>query len=291
MKKYLLALIIFFEVGNTYAYPVPHEFPPFKIADGFYYVGTDDLASYLVVTPEGNILINSNFNANVPMLRKSIAELGFNYADTKILLVSHAHPDHAEGSQLIKAKTHAQYMVMDGDVSVVESGGKTDFQYGSDESMHYPATQVDRILHDGDEVSLGGVTLTAHLTPGHTKGCTSWTMTVSDQGVTHHLIIVGSLSVNPGYQLVNNPNYPNIADDYRDAIKTLEALPVDIFLGSHAIHFSLHEKYQAFLAGKANPFLDAKGYQDYIAVQKAAFYAEYERQKVANHALDIRTSA
>src|SRR5277367_3634790 len=148
-------------------------FPPFRIAGNLYYVGSKGLANYLITTPQGNILINSDLEANVPMIQASIEKLGFQFNDTKILLISHAHFDHDAGSAKIKEMTGARYMVMDADVPVVESGGKLDFQYGNTPGSLYPPTKVDRVLHDGDEVKLGGAVIVAHLTPGHTKGCTT----------------------------------------------------------------------------------------------------------------------
>src|SRR6201982_565864 len=163
-------------------------FPPFRIAGNLYYVGSKGLASYLVTTPQGNILINSDLEANVPLIQASIEKLGFQFKDTKILLISHAHWDHDAGSAKIKQLTGATYMVMDADVPVVESGGKADFQYGSRAAFLYPPTKVDRVLHDGDKVSLGGTVLVARLTPGHTKGCTTWTMKVADGDKTYDVV-------------------------------------------------------------------------------------------------------
>ena len=157
-------------------------FPPFHIAGNLYYVGSKGLANYLVTTPEGHILINSDLETNVPLIQASIEKLGFKFSDVKVLLISHAHWDHNAASALIKQRTGAKYMVMDADVSVVESGGKTDFQYGGSPSTLYPATKVDRVLHDGDQVKLGNAVLTARLTPGHTRGCTTWTMKVTENG-------------------------------------------------------------------------------------------------------------
>src|SRR5690349_18596859 len=178
-------------------------FPPFRIADNLYYVGSKGLASYLITTPQGHILINSDLEANVPLLQASITQLGFKFSDVKILLISHAHWDHDAGSASVKKLTGASYMVMDADVPVVESGGATDFHYGGDAATRYPPVRVDRVLHDGDEVKLGTVVLVAHLTPGHTKGCTTWTLTVRDGGKTYTAVIIGSPNVNPGYQLVD----------------------------------------------------------------------------------------
>src|SRR4051794_28046075 len=162
----------------------PHA--PFKIAGNLYYVGSKGLATYLITTPQGHILINSDLEANVPMIRASVEQLGFKFSDIKILLISHAHWDHDAASAMVKQLTGAKYMVMDADVPVVESGGKTDFQYGSVANALYTPTKVDRVRHDGDEVTLGGATLVAHLTPGHTKGCTTWTMKVKEGDKTYN---------------------------------------------------------------------------------------------------------
>src|SRR5215218_10697426 len=214
-------------------------FPAFRIAGNLYYVGSKGLASYLVTTPEGHILINSNLEASVPLIRKSVESLGFKFTDIKILLISHAHWDHDAGSALVKELTGAKYMVMDADVEAVESGGKTDFQYRNDPETLYKPTKVDRVLHDGDEVKLGGTVLVAHLTPGHTKGCTTWTMKVQEAGKTYNVVIIGSPNVNDGYRLVNNTAYPQIAADYERMFRVLNSLPCDIFLGAHGNYFDL----------------------------------------------------
>ena len=256
-------------------------FPPFRIAGNLYYVGSKGLANYLITTPQGNILINSDTEANVPMIEASIEKLGFKFKDTKILLISHAHWDHDAGSAMIKERTGATYMVMDADVSVVESGGKTDFAYGN--TTVYRPAKVDRVLHDGDEVNLGGTVLVAHLTPGHTKGCTTWTMAVRDQGKTYHVVIVGSPNVNPGYKLVDNAAYPQIAEDYERMWRVLKSLPCDIFLGAHGSYFGLEEKYPLRNERGANPFVDPRGYKQYIAQKEEDFRTELARQKLAAH--------
>jgi metallo-beta-lactamase class B len=256
-------------------------FPPFRIADNLYYVGSRGLASYLIATPEGNILINSDLEANVPMISASVEKLGFHFADTKILLISHAHWDHDAGSAKILQMTGAKYMVMDADVSVVESGGKTDFQYGNTSSSLYPPAKVDRILHDGDEVKLGGAVLVAHLTPGHTKGCTTWTMKVTDGDKTYNVVIVGSPNVNPGYKLVSNSAYPQIAEDYERMWRVLKSLPCDIFFGAHGGYFGLEERYPLRKDGGANPFIDPDGYKRFITQKEQEFRDELARQKLA----------
>ncbi len=231
-------------------------FPPFHIAGNLYYVGDQDLASYLVVTSQGMILINSNLQTSVPLIRKSVEQLGFRFGDIKILLISHAHYDHCAGSASILKQTGAKYFVMDGDVGVVESGGKTDFHYGSDASTHYPSAKVDRVLHDGDKVQLGEAVLVAHLTAGHTKGTTTWTLDEKEDGKTLHVVIVGSPNVNPGYKLVRNKAYPQIAEDYKHEFTVLKSLPCDIFLGAHGGYYGLKEKYQRWKSGDRNAFID-----------------------------------
>lgn len=253
-------------------------FQPFRIAGNLYYVGSKGLASYLVVTPAGNILINSSLEASVPLIQASVEKLGFHFADTKILLISHAHWDHDAGSAAIKKLTGAQYMVMDADVDVVESGGVTDFQYGKTPGNQYPPVKVDRTLHDGEEVTLGGTTLVAHKTPGHTKGCTTWTMKVTGGGKTYNVVIVGSPNVNAGYKLVNNPVYPQIAQDYETMFQVLKTLPCDIFLGAHGEYFGMLEKYARLNAGGTNPFVDPAGYRKFVAGRERAFREELKKQ-------------
>jgi len=256
--------------------------PAFRIAGNLYYVGSQDLAAYLIVTPQGNILINSNLESSPPQIRKAIKSLGFKYTDTKILLISHAHFDHCAGSAQIKRETGAKYEVMAQDVPVVESGGRKDFHYGSHKSMWFPPAKVDRVLHDGDTVSLGGTTLTAHLTAGHTKGTTTWTLDERDDGRNLHVVIVGSPNVNPGYKLVNNRTYPQIADDYRRQFKLLKELPCDIFLGAHGSYFNLTEKL-LLKSSQKNPFIDPAGYKAYIADREQAFETEMKKQSSREH--------
>lgn len=282
--KVLVAAIAFVSsiAGNLSAQGNPDwttPSPGFRIAGNLYYVGTKDLASYLVTTSAGHILINSTLDANVPLINQSVEQLGFRFTDIKILLISHAHWDHAAGSAAIKRLTGAAYMVMNGDVNVVESGGKTDFQYGNDSSTWYPATKVERVLYDGDEVRLGDAMLVAHLTPGHTKGCTTWTMRVRDGGRSYDVVIVGSPNVNPGYRLVNNPSYAQIVANYERTFGVLKSLPHDIFLGAHGSYFDLQRKYALLKQGGPTPFVDPLGYERYVAEREAAFHKELEEQR------------
>jgi len=244
------------------------QFPAFKIAGNLYYVGTADLAVYLVRTPQGHILINSDFAEDVPTIRKSIEQLGFKYSDTKIVLISHAHGDHDEGVGQIQKDTGARVMVMEGDVAEVQST-----------APGRPGAKVERTLHDGDKVELGGSTLVAHLTPGHTRGCTTWTMQVDEGGKKLNAVIIGSPNVNAGYILVGNKNYPTIAQDYEKTFAVLKRLPVDLFLGAHGAYFGMKAKYERMKAGGANPFIDPAGYNVYVTEREGAFRKEWERQK------------
>ena len=282
LRRFFSIAILLSASIHVAAAPIPawtNPFPPFRIAGNLYYVGSEDLASYLLVTPQGDILINSSLEASVPLIRKSVESLGFKFSDIKILLISHAHYDHCAGSAAILKLTGATYYVMDADVSVVESGGKTDFNYGADPAMHFPPTHIDRVLHDGDTVRLGGSVLTAHLTPGHTKGTTTWTMDETEAGRTLHVVIVGSPNVNAGYKLVGNKAYPRIAEDYRHGFQVLNSLPCDIFLGAHGAYFGLAAKYPRFKAGDSNAFIDPSGYKAWIADREQAFQAELNRQQ------------
>lgn len=244
-------------------------FPPHKIVGNIYYVGTKSLGVFLIVTPAGNILINSTYERNVPIIQKSIEQLGFKFTDTKILLGSHAHGDHQEGDALVKQMTGAQVMAMAEDVPALEAmkpGGK--------------AHPIDRVLHDGDTVTLGNTTLTAHLTPGHSRGCTTWTLKASEGGRTYDIAIIGSFGTNPGFKLVNNPEIPNQADEFERAFKVGHSLKVDVPLGSHPSMYNLEKKYP--LIGKGpNPFIDPAGYKAEVDLAEAMFRAVLAEQKKA----------
>ncbi len=244
------------------------EIPPFKVAGNLYWVGTADLSVYLINTPQGNILINSDFQEDLPLIKKNIDKLGFKYSDTKIILASHAHNDHDAGVGIMKKETGAKLMIMDADVASTEATGNG-----------RPGAKVDRVLHDGDTVELGGSKLVAHLTPGHTKGCTTWTMVVDDNGKKLNAVIIGSANVNAGTYLVGNKDYPQIADDYMKTFKVLKSLPCDLFLGAHGNNFGLLAKLPKMKPGSPNPLIDPAGYKAYVADREAAFTKELERQK------------
>jgi metallo-beta-lactamase class B len=256
-------------------------FAAHQVIGNVYFVGSAGLASYLITTPQGHILINSDLESSVPQIRESLEKLGFKFTDIKILLISHAHFDHCAGSAKVKELTGAKYMVMDADVPVVESGGKADFQYGNLPEARFAIAKIDRVLHDGDEVRLGGVLLVARKTPGHTKGCTTWTMKASESatGKAYNVVIVGSPNVNPGYKLVNNTAYPEIARDYEHAFAVWKSLTCDVFLGAHGSYYGMAEKFARLKPGGANPFVDPEGYKSYIEEREKAFQAELKKQQ------------
>jgi metallo-beta-lactamase class B len=228
-------------------------FPAHTIIGNLHYVGTGTLNSYLITTPQGHILINTNYEDTVPLLRASVEKVGFKMTDIKIILGSHAHPDHMQADAMVKELSGgASVMAMDQDVPALKS-------------MKAPSGKprpIDRVLKDKEQVSLGGTTLVAHLTPGHTRGCTTWTMRIPEGGRSYDVVIAcGGLQ--EGAVLVNNTTYPEIADDFARSIATLKALPVDVFLGAHSWFFDLAGKYKR-LGGATNPYVDPAGYKAWV---------------------------
>jgi len=234
-------------------------FPAHKVIGNVYSVGSEQLGSFLITTPAGHILINSDYEETIPVIRAGVEQLGFKFSDIKILLGSHAHPDHMSGDALFKELTGAKVMAMEQDVPALKNmrqGGK-----------EHP---IDRVLHDGDTVELGGTVLTAHLTAGHTKGCTTWTLKAEEGGKSYDVVIVGSVSLNAAV-LVNNAAYPEIARDFVRSFKTLRSLHADVFLGSHTGFYQMTQKYAKLSQGGPNPYIDPQGYQALIDSSEKAF--------------------
>jgi metallo-beta-lactamase class B len=231
--------------------------------DNLYFVGTEALGTFLVTTPEGHILINSDFESTVPAIRASVESLGFEFEDIAIVLGSHAHGDHMEADALVAQLTGAEVMAMAEDVPALRAMRPGDKEH-----------PIDRVLEDGDRVELGGTTLTAHLTPGHTRGCTSWGVSLEENGASYDALIVCSFGVNDNYVLVDNPDYPEIADDYEATFAKARELPVDVFLGSHGFFYGLDEKYARLerrSPDQPNPFVDRAGYLAHIDAQEQRF--------------------
>jgi metallo-beta-lactamase class B len=292
MRRNLLLLCIFLMPLSLAAQYAPanakwnRPVPPFRIADNLYYVGVKGVASYLIVTPQGDILLDAGFRETAPLVEASIRKLGFRVADIRILLNSHEHSDHAGGLAAMKAATHARLLVNPAAAPLLERGGKDDFAFAN--RLLFPPVTPDGFLKDGVPVRLGGVEMTPHFTPGHTKGCTTWTMTVHDRGQLRHVVFVCSLSA-PGYQVVNNPKYPEILKDYQRSFATLRALPCDIFLAPHPEQFGMDAKLAKLKANPngPNPFVDPAGYQAYIDESEAELnrMAAAQRQKSSIHKL------
>jgi len=253
--------------GNAAAIDWNKPFPAHKIIGNVYFVGSEQLGSFLITTPEGHILINSDYEETVPVIRAAVEKLGFKFTDIKILLGSHAHPDHMTGDAMVKELTGAKVMAMEEDIPALNNirpGGK--------------AHPIDRVLHDGDTVTLGGTTLVAHLTPGHTKGCTTWALKTTENGKTYDVVIVGSVSLNAA-NLVNNPTYPNIREDFIKSFQVLRSLPADVFLGSHTGFYQMTQKYARLEKGEPNPFIDPAGYKALIDSSERAFNTRLEELK------------
>lgn len=244
-------------------------FPPHKVIGNIYYVGSESLGSFLFVTPEGNILLNSCFEATVPVIRASVEKLGFKFTDVKILIGSHAHADHMQGDALVKELTGAKVMAMAEDVPALMKI--------TPENKPHP---LDRTLHDGDQVKLGGMTLEARLTPGHTRGCTSWVTKVEEGGKMHEVVVIGSMGVNPGYRLIDNKDVPGIVGEYTRGFKLLRSLPCDVPLGSHPAMYNMQEKYATIGKGP-NPFIDPEGYTHELDLEENAFLEVLNKQKKA----------
>ena len=254
-------------------------FPAFKLIGNVYWVGTYDLSTYLITTPQGHILVNSGLKSTVPQIADGIEKLGFKVADTKILLTTQAHWDHVAGFGELKRLTAARVMVSEPDAPVLADGGKSDFRWGNEPGSRFDPVTVDRRLKDGDKVTLGGVTLTAHLHPGHTKGSTSFTFTVREAGKDYRVIIANMGSINQGVTVNGMPNYPTIAADYARTFAAQKTIPVDVFLSSHAGQFRLHEKYQPGDTYDPNRFVDPKGYLAAVEDMEQRFKAQLAKER------------
>jgi metallo-beta-lactamase class B len=239
------------------------QFPPHKVIGNIYYVGTKTLSSFLIVTPQGNILIDSTYERNVPTIAKSVADLGFKFSDVKILLGNHAHGDHQEGDAVVKQMTGAQVMAMAEDVPALK-----DMKPGGKE---HP---IDKVLHDGETVTLGGTTLVAHLTPGHTRGCTTWTTTAQEGGKTYNVML--GCSLRPPAVVT-----PMVADELNRAFKTVRALPCDVQLGDHGAQYNMQEKYAKLKEGAPNPFIDRGSCTMEADIEEAMMHALLAEQQAA----------
>ena len=256
-------------------------FPPFRIIGNIYWVGTWDLSTYLITTPQGNILVNTGLASTVSQIKANVEQLGFKMSDTKILTATHGHYDHAAGMAELKRMTGAKLIISEPDVDLFETGGKSDFRFGGQESAHFEPVRVDQKLKNGDKISLGGTELTAHLNPGHTKGATSFTLDVKEGAKTYHVIIANMGSINPGVKVSGMPNYPGIEGDYARTFHDQKEMKIDVFLASHASQFKLHDKYKPGDPYNPERFVDPKGFHDEVDQLEKAYRAQLAKENSA----------
>jgi len=246
---------------------------PFRVVGNVYYVGVANVTSILIATSQGHILLDGGFPESAPLIVAAIAKIGFRIEDVKVLISSHAHADHAGGLAELKRLSGARLYAGAADVPLLAAGGKGDFRWG--DSLPFPPVVADVAVEDGATVELGGVTLVAHHTPGHTRGNLTWTLRVQDGGRTLGVVIVGSMSA-PGYKLAGpGESYPGIAADYAKSLALLKALPCDVFLTLHGHEFGLDAKSERLAAGATeNPFADPAGYREWLARAEVALAAQ-----------------
>ena len=276
MNQRMSLFVVLITVVSSGQITADEAFPPHRIAGNLYYVGSRDISSFLVTTSRGHIVINSGFQETVPLIRASIEGLGFRMSDVRMLLASHAHADHVAGHARLQEMTQAKVCVMQGDDGVVRSGGQGQYLYTD---SRWPACPVHRVLKDRDRVRIGDTVLTGRRTAGHTRGCTTWTLQVKHAGQMLDAVIVGSPNVNPGYQLVGNRDYREIASDYASGFAILKKLKCDLFLGAHGKYYGLSQKYPQLQDGTANPFIDADGYRAYIAEREQNYLKILDEQR------------
>jgi metallo-beta-lactamase class B len=269
----LYSLVSFGQADATWrSWNEPVE--PFRILGNVYYVGAREVSSFLITSPEGHILLDGGFVETAAIIRDNIRKLGFKPEDVKYLVSSHAHFDHAGGLAQLKEWTGAKFVVSREDAVLMQRGGHGDFAFG--EKFVFPAVAPDRILADRDVISVGRARMVAHLTPGHTKGCTTWTSEVEENGRSYHVVFLCSTSV-PGYRLIHNAGYPNIVEDYRSTFALVKTLPCDVFLAPHGSMFGLTEKMAARKAG-SNPFIDSGELRAFVEQSEREFEEELRKQ-------------
>lgn len=285
MRAFLLVLATFAFAGAAAAQSDEtfrswnQPMAPFRIVGNLYYVGANEITSFLITTPDGHIVLDGGFEETAPIIAASIRKLGFRVEDVRYLLNSQAHVDHAGGLASLQEQTGAKLVASEGDAPVLASGGKGDHAFG--DRFSWKAARVDRTIKDGEAVELGGVKLVARLTPGHTRGCTTWTTAVEEQGKRYAVVFVGSTKALPEVPLFGNRSYPGIAEDFDRTFHLLRRLRCDVFLASHGSFFDLEEKARALaLRPESNPFVDPKGYSDFLDRTEKDFREKLEREKL-----------
>ena len=256
-------------------------FPPFRMVGNIYWVGSYDLATYLITTPAGHILINTGVGDTATQIKASVEQLGFKLSDTKILTSTHGHFDHVAGMGELKRMTGARLVVSEADKELLESGGKADFRFGDTPGARFDPVSVDRTLKDGETISLGGTVLTAHHHPGHTKGATSFTLNVRDGAKTYRVIIANMGTINPGVRVSGMPSYPGITKDYARTFIAQKDMKIDVWLSSHAAQFRMHEKYKPGDAYNPERFVDPAGFSAAVRRLEEAYLDQLARERIA----------
>ena len=275
----LLAAVSAFGQGDPTSRAWNQPVPPFRIIGNLYYVGATEVCSFLITTPQGHILLDGGFVETAPQIERNLSQLGFKLADVKILLNSHAHFDHAGGLAELKRESGAKLVASARDAELLRNGGHGDFRFG--DTLSFPPVDVDQIIGDGESIELGGQKLTAWLTPGHTKGNTTWVTKISDGSKNYVVVFAGSPTA-LDYQLVGKESYPGIAADFEKTFAVLKRLPCDIFLSDHGSFFEFEQKRQRLSRGETpNPFIDPDGYKRFVAQYEAEFHHKRELQQQA----------
>jgi metallo-beta-lactamase class B len=271
----LLTTSVIAQTPNPLRGPGSQPVEPYRVIGNIYYVGAVSVSSHIIVTTQGLILIDTGTEQMLPGIRANIDKLGHRLQDVKIILSSHAHWDHVENHALMRNLTGAQVMALGEDATAIASG-MDGSAFGGE---GWKPTKVDRILKDGDTVSLGGVTLRAHLTPGHTKGCTTWTTAVQENGKPYVVVFVGGVSINPGVRLLGNARHPGIVEDYARTFRTLKELKADVFLAQHPDIYGMGEKLRRLKAGASqNPFIDPDGYRRVVSEAEGMYLKQLEQE-------------
>jgi metallo-beta-lactamase class B len=282
-------LVLFLALGGTALAQAPNAVPqnadwtrpfaPFRIIGNVYWVGSYDLATYLITTPQGHILINTGVGDTAQQIKASVEQLGFKLADTKILTATHGHFDHVAGMADLKKMTGARLVVAAADRDLLETGGQADFRFGDLPGARFPPASVDAVFKDGDKIALGGTELTAHHHPGHTRGATSFTLNVQESGKSYRVIIANMASINPGVTVNGMPKYPTIAADYARTFEAQKRLAIDVWLASHASQFGLHDKYKAGDRFDAERFVDPAGFAAAVARLEKIYLEQLSRER------------
>jgi metallo-beta-lactamase class B len=254
-------------------------FPALRVAGNLYYVGTYDLASYLITTDAGHFLVNTGAYDSIDLIRENVESLGFEFADIEILLTTQAHWDHVADLAAIKRQTGARLYAHEGDVTSLENGDATNFRVPEGREPIFEPVRVDRVLQDGDTIELGGTVVTLHHHPGHTKGASSFSFTMLEDGNERSALIVNMGSINAGVELLNMRAYPEIADDYAATFRDQMALEPDVWVSSHAGHFDLHEKFKPGDAYDPDRFADLDGYRAKIALYEQRYREQLEAER------------